>query len=143
MRRAIVIEVIPSLVIIVSLVFAPGILASAQSAPVEKTFEVASVRTNRSGSNQTTMNRTANGVTIVNLPLRAIIQFAYGISQPSRVVGAPGWIVIERFDIVARGPVNGLDDFRVMMQALLADRFKLAAHIEQRTVPAYTLVRAP
>jgi uncharacterized protein (TIGR03435 family) len=142
MRRATVIKDIPALVVIASVVFAPGFLASAQSAADEKTFEVASVRANRSGSNQTTMNRTANGVTIINLPLRAIIQFSYGISQPSRVVGAPGWIAIERFDIVARGTVNGLDDVRVMMQALLADRFKLAAHTEQRSVPAYTLVLA-
>jgi len=119
-----------------------GPVAAQSAAPSAKVFDVASVRANSSGTNQTSMNRTANGVTIGNLPLRAIIQFAYGISQPSRLLGAPGWISTERFDIVARGTVDGLDDFRAMMQALLADRFRLSTHTEQRSVPVYTLVLA-
>jgi hypothetical protein len=93
--------------IIVGLVIigaAPGALRATPQAG-EKAFDVASVRANRSGTSQTGMNRTASGVTIVNLPLRAIIQFSYGISQPSRLVGAPDWTNIERFDVDARGTI--------------------------------------
>jgi uncharacterized protein (TIGR03435 family) len=107
-----------------------------------KTFDVASVRANHSGATQTRFDRTSTGVTIVNLQLRAIIQFAYGVSQPSRLAGVPDWASIERFDIIARGTIDGLDDFRAMMQALLIDRFKLATHTEQRSVPIYNLVLA-
>lgn len=107
-----------------------------------KAFEVASVHPNTSGTVQTNISFTPGGVTFTNLQLKAIIQFAYGISQPSRLAGVPDWANNERFDIVARGDVTSLEDRRVKLQALLADRFKLAAHTEQRSIPIYTLVLA-
>jgi uncharacterized protein (TIGR03435 family) len=107
-----------------------------------KTFEVASVHPNTSGTVQTNISFTPGGVTFTNLQLRAIIQFAYGISQPSRLAGVPDWANSERFDIVARGDVTSLQDRRAMLQALLADRFKLADHTEQRSLPIYTLLLA-
>ena len=122
-----------------------GALGAAQEQPAAaaaKAFEVASVHLNTSGTAQTNINFTPGGVTFTNLPLRAIIQFAYGISQPSRLAGVPDWANSERFDIVARGDVTSLQDRRVKLQALLADRFKLAAHTEQRSLPIYTLVLA-
>ena len=122
-----------------------GAATSAQEqAPVvsAKAFEVASIHINTSGTTQTNINFTPGGVTITNLQLRAIIQFAYGIAQPTRLAGVPDWANTERFDVVARGAVASLDDRRTMLQALLADRFKLVAHTEQRTIPIYSLVLA-
>jgi uncharacterized protein (TIGR03435 family) len=107
-----------------------------------KTFDVVSVRKNTSGTTQSNIQRNASGITIVNQTLRPIVQLAYGISQPVRIVGLPDWANTERFDLTARGSVGNLDDFRIMMQAMLADRFKLAAHSEQRDLPSYTLVMA-
>jgi uncharacterized protein (TIGR03435 family) len=119
-----------------ALVVAGVLLTGAQ------TFEVASVRQNTSGATQTNISFTKGGVTITNLQLRAIIQFAYGISQPSRLAGIPDWANAERFDIVARGAIANIEERRAMLQALLADRFKLRAHTEQRNVPIFTLVLA-
>jgi len=107
-----------------------------------KTFDAVSVRKNTSGTTRSEMDRNASGVTIVNQTLRPIVQLAYGISQPVRIVGLPDWANTERFDVTARGSVGGLEDFRAMMQAMLADRFKLAAHPERRDLPSYTLVMA-
>jgi uncharacterized protein (TIGR03435 family) len=116
-------------------------VAQEQTAPA-KTFEAASVRQNKSGSTQVNTNFTQGGVTFTNMQLRPIIQFAYGINQPARLVGVPDWAESDRFDVVARGTINSIDDRRAMLQALLADRFKLVAHTEQRRVPVYTLVLA-
>jgi uncharacterized protein (TIGR03435 family) len=107
-----------------------------------KIFDVVSVHANHSGANQSRIDRAATGVTIVNQTLRVMVQLAYGISQPARLVGLPEWAQTEKFDVTARGPVGGLDDFRAMMQAMLADRFALGAHQEQRPVPAFNLVLA-
>jgi len=107
-----------------------------------KTFDVVSVRKNTSGTTRSNIDRNAAGVTIVNQTLRPIVQLAYGISQPVRIVGLPDWANTERFDVTARGSVGGLEDFRVMMQAMLVDRFKLAAHLEERSLPSYTLMMA-
>jgi uncharacterized protein (TIGR03435 family) len=107
------------------------------------TFDVASVRANKSGPQGTNIKVLPSGVNLVNVPLRAIIQLAYGIQQPSRLVGVPDWASAERFDIAAKSDaITSRDQLRSMLQALLADRFKLAAHIEVREQPIYVLTRA-
>ena len=61
---------------------------------------------------------------------------------PGQIVG-PDWIGTEFYDINARaGASSSADDLREMARRLLADRFKLAVHIEKRELPAYTLVLA-
>jgi len=107
-----------------------------------QSFDVVSVHQNTSGTTQTNINYTPGGVTFTNLQLRAIIQFAYGINQPARLAGVPDWVNSERFDIVAHGAVATVEVRRLMLQTLLADRFKLAAHTERRSLPSYTLVLA-
>jgi uncharacterized protein (TIGR03435 family) len=68
------------------------------------------------------------------------------------LVGGPKWLESERFDIVAKastaavlhGPSNAppmdIDTLRLMLRALLVDRFKLTVHNEDRPVSAYNLV---
>jgi uncharacterized protein (TIGR03435 family) len=47
----------------------------------------------------------------------------------------------EHFDITGRAPGNPTkDQMRLMMQSLLADRFRLKVHRERRTKPAFNLV---
>jgi uncharacterized protein (TIGR03435 family) len=105
------------------------------------TFEVASVKLNKSGTLRANVGMLPNGVNIVNIPLRAIIQLAYGVNQPWKVIGLPDWAATERYDISAKaaGAIN-LDQRRLMMQALLADRFKLNAKMEKREMPVIALM---
>lgn len=67
------------------------------------------------------------------VPLRFIIGLAYAV-QTERVLGGPGWLNDERYDIQAKAenPNATRDDIRAMLQSLLADRFKLAFHNETR-----------
>ena len=71
---------------------------AATSAQTPATFEVASVKANKSGDNQVTISWQGS-VTMINVPLRAIVQFAYNINTLSRIVGHPDWTNVERFDI--------------------------------------------
>lgn len=105
------------------------------------TFEVASVKPNKSGTTQANIGMPTNGVNLVNLPLRGIIQLFFQINQPSKVIGIPDWTITERFDINARagGPITA-DERRLMMQALLAERFKLVARKEKREVTVLALM---
>lgn len=84
----------------------------------------------------------------VNTPLRALLQLTYGV-EDFEIVGAPNWAASERFDVDARageelapleGPGHGSAPLRQMLQALLRDRFSLAAHTESREVPGLALV---
>ena len=106
-------------------------------------FEVASVRPSKPGETQATVNW-VGGVTMINVPLRAIVQFAYGINTPSRIMGHPDWANVERFDIQAKAPegLTGVEQMRPMLRTLLADRFKMAARSEKRELQSYVLVRA-
>ncbi len=55
----------------------------------------------------------------------------------------PGWAMKNRYDIQARASGNPTkDQYRLMLQALLADRFKLAVHFETKEIPVFALVLA-
>jgi uncharacterized protein (TIGR03435 family) len=58
-------------------------------------------------------------------------------------IAGPAWLDTERFEIDATMPSDTTQEqFRVMLQNLLAERFKLTAHRETRELPMYLLVVA-
>jgi uncharacterized protein (TIGR03435 family) len=87
-------------------------------------------------------------VEISGLTLKQLMQQAWGI-QTDSIVDAPKWMDTDRYSIVAKVPGDGvqsapnspmdIDSVYKMLQALLADRFKLAVHSEDRSLTAYTL----
>jgi uncharacterized protein (TIGR03435 family) len=121
-------------------------------------FDVASVKQNKSGAPPSGDREdsnfplgpgnmyTPNGglFTAQNFPLLSYITFAYKMNTFQVVSFAklvPKWVLSERFDIQARAQGNATkDQMRVMMQALLADRFKLAIHAETQQAPIFALV---
>jgi uncharacterized protein (TIGR03435 family) len=89
----------------------------------------------------------SEGFLATNAPLRALIRFAYGV-QDSQISGGPDWMDSERYDVVTKytKPMTGLSDYqevKLLVQALLADRFKLVVHHEIKELPAYVLVVGP
>ncbi len=130
----------------------PG-LVSAQSsstggAPDRVEIEVATVKQNKGGGGQNIQVTPGGQINITNIPLRTLIRMAYGtdaIQTMGQVVGGPGWIDTERFDIVAKTtvpPSPRADIFPVMVRSVLEDRFKIRAHTEKREVPIYAIVLA-
>jgi uncharacterized protein (TIGR03435 family) len=76
-----------------------------------------------------------------NQSLRDLLMIAYGVSDFQ--IAGPAWLDSAAFDIDATLPPSATrEQFRLMMQNLLAERFKLAIHRETREVPGYTLVVA-
>jgi uncharacterized protein (TIGR03435 family) len=83
-------------------------------------------------------------VDIGGLPLLQLICMAYKV-KPNQVAGNPEWLSAgmndNRFDILAKIPEGAnKDQVPEMLQALLAERFKLAVHREKRDTPGYALV---
>lgn len=78
-----------------------------------------------------------------NTTLSALILMAYGVDR-RQLVGGPAWVTADEYDIdaVAGEDVNFRDDLPAMLQKLLADRFQLAFHREQREMSSYELVVA-
>jgi len=118
--------------------------AAGQSPRAE--FEAASIKINRDRSERPTLMRPilqkSGRVLMTNQPLRDVIRAAYGINE-SQIVGGPSWIGMTGFDVDARGAAGmSIETARTMLQALLADRFSLAVHREQRQQPVYELTVA-
>src|ERR1700689_3259773 len=68
-----------------------------------------------------------------------LIARAYGVDRES-VVGGPNWLELDRFDVFAKAPADATpDDLKIMLRALLAERFKLVVHNETKPMPAWAL----
>ena len=69
-----------------------------------------------------------------------LIGLAYGVNG-DRILGGPSWLEMDRFDVVALAPAGATpDSAKVMLQNLLADRFKLVIHTDKKDLPTYGLV---
>jgi bla regulator protein blaR1 len=148
MRKALVF--LAALVTIVVAAAAPSSWVAAQAPPASPQFEVASIKPNKSGPGPQRIGFQPGGrFTAVNVPVRDLISLAYGQSQPLpnfQIIGGPGWMASDRFDITAKaegdfqpGPAGPPQQIPQMIRALLADRFKLVAHEETRDQPIYVL----
>ena len=74
--------------------------------------------------------------------LRDLLVDAYSVKR-SQISGAPNWLDSVRFDIVAKVPEGATkEQAKVMLQNLLAERFKLTLHRETKELPVYALVVA-
>jgi len=117
--------------------------------PPRQSFEVASVKPNKSGETTSFLTAKPGGnFAVGNMTLRGLIMYAYGI-QGFQLVGAPDWVATERFDITAKAaanvpptPIGQLSPEALMLRSLLEDRFRLSAHRETRDLPIYALVLA-
>src|SRR5581483_8229679 len=119
--------------VVTLLLFVISMGASAQT----KAFEVASVKVG--APRPPSISTGPNTLTMRGVRMKDCIGWAYDIQEP-QIVG-PDWLNETPFDIVARstGPANEAD-LRIMLQNLLADRFKLTFRRETREIPALILV---
>ena len=126
--------------IAVGVVDAPRLLAQQAAADSDTSFEVASVKANKSGSMQTMMQAQPGGrLVLTNATLRMLIRNAYHV-QDFQITGGPDWLNSDRFDIVTKAAGNpSMDQLELMLRSLLTDRFKLAVRHETRDLPIYAL----
>jgi bla regulator protein BlaR1 len=82
-----------------------------------------------------------------NASLQTLIGFAYDV-RDHQIAGGPNWLDSAKFDIEAKAPgsvsiprgPNGAVPMRLMVESLLAKRFRLAVHRETRVEQVYELV---
>lgn len=84
-------------------------------------------------------------VRLAGYNLRALVMEAYNLRSFQVLMPSMDEHQDTNYDIVATAPDNTTptrDDFRRMLQTLLADRFLLKAHFEKKPMPVYALVIA-
>jgi uncharacterized protein (TIGR03435 family) len=109
-------------------------------------FDAASIRASQlgkggEGSRRESIQANPGSVNMRNVSLKSAIRWAYHVMDYQ--ITGPDWLGFERFDIVAKaaGPAPE-NELRTMLQALLAERFKLTLHRETKELPAFVLVVA-
>jgi len=123
----------PRLLIAIALVS----LALAQ----QPSFEVASIKPNKSAGNNGTWRSGDNGrFTGENIPVDLLIVTAFKLKE-SQLSNLPKWAESEKYDIEAKTTGKASQDQMIaMLQALLRDRFSLKYHRAKKTMPVYSLV---
>jgi uncharacterized protein (TIGR03435 family) len=109
-----------------------------QTPATQLSFEVASVKP-ASPQQWTKMRSTRDGIDFQGVTLRICIVDAYRV-KPFQV-SAPGWMDDLKYDIVAKASkAVSSAQWSQMLQTLLAERFKLQIHREQKEFSGYALV---
>ena len=118
--------------------------------PPPAEFDVAVIKPSAPDKTQLRGRISGGQLDVQGATLKFMIQFAWELSQADdqQLVGAPKWLDADHWDIVAKANIeagpNAPDieqvDLEHMVQKLLADRFHLVAHLEDRPISAYTLV---
>lgn len=107
-----------------------------------QTFEVASVKPTADDTSWYYRLNAGGRTVLQGFRLRDLILLAWQ-TENFRVIGTSGWMDSERFNIEAIGdPKASLDETRVMIRTLLADRFRLRWHREMRETPVFALIPA-
>jgi uncharacterized protein (TIGR03435 family) len=119
-----------------------------------QSYEVVSIRPNKTGSSPGGTRSLPDGFVWTNIPLSLLVDGAYGIRLGSQISGMPGWAEVDKYDIAAK--VNAetaerwkklsrkerLQEEQPMMRSVLAERCRFKAHEEMKELPVYDLVIA-
>ncbi|MGE3403034.1 MAG: M56 family metallopeptidase [Vicinamibacterales bacterium] len=108
-------------------------------------FDVVSIKRNPEPGTTLPLSPPVGGrLRLRNQSVRGLISSSYGV-QPYQIIGGPDWLRTDGFDIdalVEGAPPPPPRQMLLMIRTLLADRFKLVMHNEQREFPIYRLVMA-
>jgi uncharacterized protein (TIGR03435 family) len=129
-----------------------GLLALAMAAfaqqPERPSFEVASIKPGDPNERRVSLFIQPGGkLSTTNASLQMMIGFAYDVRN-HQISGGPNWLDSAKFNVEAKAPStiqippgpDGATQLRLMLQSLLAERFKLVVHRETREQQVYDLV---
>jgi bla regulator protein blaR1 len=119
---------------------------------VRRAFEVATIKPSPGTAQGMGIMPAMPHYSATDISVDDLIKYAYGVKSDAQLVGAPGWLKTEHFDIEAKasdadvaafnelGFEGRMNVLRLLMQSLLEDRFQLKAKVETRDLPVYALV---
>jgi uncharacterized protein (TIGR03435 family) len=133
-------------VTIVTLISLVSAVLGAQTLPALPQFEVASIKPIDPANPQKSVNLRGGELKATSYSLKNLIQAGWDV-RSFQVLGGPVWLDSDRYNVDAKpaAPLEiftseGMRQFRLMVQSLLVDRFKLELHPETREMRVYFLV---
>jgi uncharacterized protein (TIGR03435 family) len=128
---------------------APRITAQNTPAPPPIAYDAVSIHENKCSTCGGSGRSTPDGEHDINYRLAGFVAAAYGV-HPDRVSGLPAWAQEARYDVELKVAPEDMEAYRhlrgkqqmLMLRAVMADRFKLQAHVVPKEFPIYELVVA-
>jgi uncharacterized protein (TIGR03435 family) len=117
----------------------------AQTPTVSQSFVIADVHTSPFTANPFMHGNSIQGdrYFLTQATMLDLIATAYGVDA-ANVQGGPTWLERERYDIRAKVPPKTTqDDVKLMLRALLAERFHLVVKTGTASMPTYILSAGP
>ncbi len=111
------------------------------AADAKPAFEVATIKPSNPANTAQIVTLRGTEVIATNATVRDLINLAYWL-HPKQVTGGPAWMESEKYDMAGKPDVPGqpnVDQMKMMIQKLLADRFQLKFHFEKRDLSAYAV----
>jgi len=117
-------------------------------------YDVVSVKPNKTGGGMIRVNQGSDMYSGTNVTLKMLLRYAYDLTTEDQIAALSGPLASEHFDVEAKMDAETVAALkkmskqesdiarRKMMQAMLAERFKLVAHHEQKELGMYDLVVA-
>jgi uncharacterized protein (TIGR03435 family) len=129
-------------------------VASQAPSAQKPSFEVASIKPNKSDENRVAILGQPGGRFVAtNISLTRLMDAAYSVRE-FQILGGPNWIRTDRWNIEAKAPEGSIpppsaqpdpatiNPMTLMLQSLIEDRFQLKMHRDTRELPVYELVIA-
>lgn len=121
------------------------LLTALATAALGQEFEAVSVKPSKAATDSSSTQSNQGRFTATNVTLKNLIVRAYDLKDYQ--LEGPDWLSSLRFDVVAKYPEALPKDrekynaaLQAMMREMLSERFKLAAHRDQKTFSVYALV---
>ncbi len=114
------------------------------AADADPSFEVVTIKPSRREKLDKGFGMRGRRFTVVNDSVTDLVTLAYGFHL-QQIAGAPSWAESEKFDIEGEADGEGvpnLDQWKLMLRKMLADRFHLAFHMEKKELSVYALTVA-
>jgi uncharacterized protein (TIGR03435 family) len=104
-------------------------------------FEVATIKPSDPANKDQIVTLRGAEVITTNQTVHDLINLAYWL-HPKQLTGGPAWTESDKFDMAGKPDAPGqpnVDQMKMMIQKLLADRFQLKFHFEKRDFSAYAV----
>jgi uncharacterized protein (TIGR03435 family) len=111
------------------------------AADADPGIQVATIKPSKPGEQGRMVTFRGREIVIISFTLNDVIKFAYGV-QEKQIANGADWMGTDRFDIHAEPDQPGVpnsEQFKSVLQKLLADRFQLKFHRDKRDMSAYVL----
>lgn len=103
-------------------------------------FEVATIKPSEPGRPGKAFTVRGADVLTINTTLSDLITMAYGLHP--RQIDGPAWLETDKFDVTGRPDAPGqpnVEQMKIMIQKMLADRFQLKFHRDKKELSVYAL----